>query len=58
MEERVITAIYIHRTIKTYNPPVVLRIPFQKKLKLKIGAKVMMNYNVDLRMALEENLLA
>ena len=47
MEERVITAIYIHRTIKTYNPPVLLRIPFQKKLKLKIGAKVMMNYNVD-----------
>ena len=51
-EERVIMAICIHRTIKNYNPPEgkageVLRTPFQKELKLKIGAKVMMTYNVD-----------
>ena len=37
---------------KNYNPPEgkageVLKTPFQKELKLKIGAKVMMTYNVD-----------
>ena len=51
-EEREIIAICIHRTIKNFNPPEgkageVLKTPFQKELKVKVGAKVMMTYNVD-----------
>ena len=51
-EEKLATAICIHRTIKKFNPPVsnagtVATTPFQKELRLKIGAKVMMTYNVD-----------
>ena len=44
-EEKLATAICIHRTIKKFNPPVsnagtVATTPFQKELRLKIGAKV------------------
>ena len=51
-EEYVIKALAIHKTIKNFNPPEgkageVLKTPFQKELKLKIGAKVMLTYNVD-----------
>ena len=51
-EETVISAICIHRTIKNFNPKVdkkgnVGSTPFKKELKLKIGAKVMLTYNVD-----------
>ena len=51
-EERTVIAISLHRTIKNFNPPVnnagaVSNTPFQQELKIKIGAKVMMTYNVD-----------
>ena len=51
--ERTIIAICIHKTIKNFNPPEgkggeVLKTPFQKELKVKIGAKVMLSYNVRL----------
>ena len=51
-EEHMIEAIAIHKTIKNFNPPVgkageVLKTPFQKELKVKVGAKVMLTYNVD-----------
>ena len=51
-EEHTITAICHHRTIKKFDPPEgkageVNKTPFQKELKLKIGAKVMLTYNVD-----------
>ena len=53
-EEHTIHAITIHKTIKIFNPPVggageVMKTPFQKELKLKIHAKVMLTYNVDTR---------
>ena len=40
-EEHIIKAICLHRTIKDFDPPE------GKHLKLKIGAKVMLTYNVD-----------
>ena len=51
-EEKVIKAICTHRTIKNFNPPEgkageVMKTPFQKELKLKVGAKVMLTYNID-----------
>ena len=51
-EERTIRAICIHKTIKKFDPPEgkageVNKTPFQKELKIKIGAKVMLTYNVD-----------
>ena len=46
-EEKVIMAICFHKTIKNFNPPEgkageVAKTPFQKKLSIKIGARVMM----------------
>ena len=51
-KEHIIPAITIHKTIKNFSPPEgkageVLKTPFQKELKLKINAKVMLTYNVD-----------
>ena len=51
-EEKMIKAICIHRTIKNFNPPdgkagEVMKTPFQKELNLKIGAKIMLTYNID-----------
>ena len=51
-EERVIAAICIHKTMKNFNPPEgkageVMKTPFQKELKVKVGAKVMLTYNID-----------
>ena len=45
-------AICLHKTIKNFNPPEgkageVLKTPFQKELRVKVGAKVMLTYNVD-----------
>ena len=51
-EEHMISAICLHRTIKDFSPQEgkageVNKTPFQKELRLKIGAKVMLTYNVD-----------
>ena len=51
-EERTIMAITLHKTMKNFNPKVnnagnISNTPFQKELRLKIGAKVMLTYNVD-----------
>ena len=51
-DEKVVLAICIHRTIKKFNPiesnaGTISNTPFQKELRIKIGAKVMMTYNVD-----------
>ena len=51
-DETIIRAICLHKTIKKFDPPEgkageVLKTPFQKELKLKIGAIVMLTYNVD-----------
>ena len=51
-QEKAIDAICIHRTMKNFNPPEgkageVLKTPFQKHLKVKIGARVMLTYNID-----------
>ena len=51
-EETKISAICIHKTIKNFRPWVnpngnIGTTPFQKELRLKIGAKVMLTYNVD-----------
>ena len=51
-EEKTIAAICIHRTMKNFNPPEgkageVMKTPFQKELKIKVGAKVMLTYNID-----------
>ena len=51
-EEFTLQAICLHKTIKNFDPPVgnageINKTPFQKQLKLKIGAKVMLTYNVD-----------
>ena len=50
--EYLIPAICYHRTIQNYQPTEgkageVNKTPFQKNLKLKIGAKVMLTYNID-----------
>ena len=50
--EHEVKAITIHKTIKNFHPPEgkageVLKTPFQKELRLKIHAKVMLTYNVD-----------
>ena len=51
-EEHEIKAISIHKTIKNFSPPEgkageVMKTPFQKELKVKLNAKVMLTYNVD-----------
>jgi hypothetical protein len=51
-EEHVIMAICLHKTIKNFSPPEgkageVLKTPFQKELRVKMQAKIMMTYNVD-----------
>ena len=51
-EEHEIIAISIHKTIKNFTPPEgkageVMKTPFQKELKVKLKAKVMLTYNVD-----------
>ena len=51
-EEHKVEAIVLHKTMKNFNPPVdkrgeVGKTGFQKVLKVKIGAKVMLIYNVD-----------
>ena len=51
-EEHEIKAISIHKTIKNFSPPEgkageVMKTPFQKELKVKLKAKVMLAYNVD-----------
>ena len=51
-KEHTILAVTLHKTIKNFNPPEgkageVLKTPFQKELKLKLHAKVMLTYNVD-----------
>ena len=51
-DEKVILAICLHKTMKNFSPHTnnagnISNTPFQKELKLKIGAKVMLTYNVD-----------
>ena len=51
-EKHTIHAVCLHKTIKNYDPKSgpageVLKTPFQKVLEIKIGAKVMLTYNVD-----------
>ena len=51
-KERVIMATCLHKTMKKFSPTVsnagtINNTPFQKELRIKIGAKVMMTYNVD-----------
>ena len=51
-QEYVVKAICLHKTIKQFDPPEgkageVNKTPFQKELKIKVGAKVMLTYNVD-----------
>ena len=51
-EEHIIPAIIMHKTIKNFNPPEgkggeVGKTSFQKELRLKINAKVMLTHNVD-----------
>ena len=51
-EEINIKAICLHKSIKNFDPPVgksgeVNKTNFQKELKIKVGAKVMLTYNVD-----------
>ena len=51
-EELTVKATCIHKTIKNFNPPEgkageVHKTPFQKELRIKIGAKVMLTYNVN-----------
>ena len=50
--EHLIKAVTIHKTIKNFSPPEgkageVMKTPFQRELKLKIHAKVMLTYNID-----------
>ena len=52
VEEIIIDAKCFHSTIKVFKPLVskngsINNTPFQAKLRLKIGAKIMMTYNVD-----------
>ena len=51
-EKHTIHAVCLHKTIKNFDPQPgpageVLKTPFQKVLDLKLGAKVMLTYNVD-----------
>ena len=51
-ELHTIDAICLHKTIKNFNPPEgpageVMKTTFQKVLNIKIGAKVMLTYNID-----------
>ena len=51
-EEKIIESITIHKTIKNFDPPsnsagTVGNTQFQKLLKIKIKAKVMLTYNID-----------
>ena len=51
-EEKIVQSFCLHKTIKNFKPPVnnagnICNTPLQKTLKLKIGAKVMLTYNVD-----------
>ena len=51
-KEFVITAKTFHNTVKNFKPPIsktgaINNTPFQAKLKLKIGAKIMLTYNIN-----------
>ena len=51
-ETMVIQAICLHKTIKDFKPSIdnagnINNTPFQMELKIKIGAKVMLTYNID-----------
>jgi hypothetical protein len=51
-EEFIIEAKSFHSTMKNFKPPIsktgtINNTPFQAKLKLKVGAKLMMTYNVN-----------
>ena len=51
-EAKIIKAICLHKTIKNFKPPVnnsgnINNTPLQQELRIKIGAKVMLTYNVD-----------
>ena len=51
-EEKEILAICLHKTMKHFSPHTnsagnISNTPFQKELKIKIGAKVMLTYNLD-----------
>ena len=51
-EIHTVYAICLHKTIKNFDPPVgpageVLKTTFQKVLNIKVGAKVMLTYNLD-----------
>ena len=51
-KEFVITAKTFHNTVKNFKPPIsktgaINNTPFQAKLKLKIGAKIMLTYNLN-----------
>ena len=51
-DEYIVMAICYHKTIKNFNPPEgkageVLKTPFQRELRIKVGAKVMLTYNID-----------
>ena len=51
-KEMLIPAVLLHKSMTKFNPPTnnagnILNTPFQKELKLKIGSKVMLTYNVD-----------
>ena len=51
-EEQVIMEICLHKSINKFKPSVnnagnISNTPFQKELRLKTGAKVMLTYNID-----------
>ena len=51
-EEYIIKSFCYHSTIKNFSPTIgnageINKTPFQKELKVKIGAKVMLTYNID-----------
>jgi exonuclease III len=51
-DEKVVKAICLHKSIKNFKPKInnagnICNTPFQSELKLKLGAKVMLTYNID-----------
>ena len=51
-EDIIISAKTFHNTIKNFSPPVsktgaINNTPFQAKLRLRIGAKIMLTYNIN-----------
>ena len=51
-ESIIIQAICLHKTIKDFKPSIdnagnINNTPFQMELKVKVGAKVMLTYNID-----------